>query len=672
MQNPLLVEFSTPFETLPFDQIKTEHFLPAIEIEIEKTKAEIDQITQNPALPSFANTIEAMEESGQRLGIISGGLFNLNSAETSKSLQEVTQKAAHTLTALQNDIRLNEALFKRIQKVYEQKDTIELTAEQKTLLEKEYKGFVRNGALLPAEKKEKLRAIDQELAQLELRFGENVLEDSNAFSLHISDEKELSGLPQSALAMAKEMAKSKSLEGWLFTLDYPSYIPFMTYADYRELRKKMSLAFGKRGFQSNDHNNEEIIQSIVQFRYKRAQLLGYDSHAAFVLEERMAKDESIVCHFLNDLRDKAFPKAKKEWEEIKVFGQQELGFKTVEKWDTAYISEKIKQARFSFNEEELKPYFALPKVIAGLFKIVERLYGLCFKLREDIPVYHPDVQAYEVTKDGVFHAVLYTDFHPREGKRNGAWMTSYRSQNHQQRPHVSIVCNFSPPTENTPALLTFNEVTTLFHEFGHALHGMLANTHYAALSGTSVYWDFVELPSQVLENWCYQAEALALFAQHYQTGELIPVHYIEKIIKAGQFQQGLQTLRQLSFSYLDLSWHSENSINIQGVKAHEKAIMAPFQFTEDHEENCMSTAFSHIFQGGYAAGYYSYKWAEVLDADAFELFLEKGIFNAATAKAFHDHVLSKGGTEHPMTLYKRFRGQTPNPKALLKRAGLID
>jgi peptidyl-dipeptidase Dcp len=672
LQNPLLVEFSTPFETLPFDQIKTEHFLPAIEIEIEKTKAEIDQITQNPASPSFANTIEAMEDSGQRLGIISGALFNLNSAETSKSLQEVTQKAAPILTALQNDIRLNEALFKRIQKVYEQKDAIELTAEQKTLLEKEYKGFVRNGALLPAKKKEKLRAIDQELAQLGLRYGENVLEDSNAFSLHISVEKELSGLPHSALAMAKEMAKRKSLEGWLFTLDYPSYVPFMTYADNRKLRKKMSLAFGKRGFQSNDCNNEEIIQSIVQLRYKRAQLLGYDSHAAFVLEERMAKDESTVRHFLNDLRDKAYPKAEKEWEEINAFRQQELGFKTVEKWDTAYISEKIKQSRFSFNEEELKPYFALPKVTAGLFKIVERLYGLSFKLREDIPVYHPDVQAYEVIKDGVFHAVLYADFHPREGKRNGAWMTSYRSQNHQYRPHVSIVCNFSPPTENTPALLTFNEVTTLFHEFGHALHGMLANTHYAALSGTSVYWDFVELPSQILENWCYQAEVLELFAQHYQTGELIPSLYIEKIIKAGQFQQGLQTLRQLSFGYLDLSWHSENSIDIQGVKAHEKAIMAPFQFTEDDEKNCMSTAFSHIFQGGYAAGYYSYKWAEVLDADAFELFLEKGIFNAATAKAFHDHVLSKGGTEHPMTLYKRFRGQTPNPKALLNRAGLID
>lgn len=672
MQNPLLVDFSTPFETLPFDQINTADFLPALEAEIEKTKAEIDQITQNPAQPSFDNTIEAMEKSGKKLGIISGALFNLNSAETSKALQEVTQKAAPILTALQNDIRLNEALFQRIQKVHDQKDTAVLTPEQKTLLEKEYKGFVRNGALLPAEKKEKLRAIDQELAQLGLRFGENVLEDSNAFSLHITDEKDLSGLPQSALAMAKQMAEQKSLEGWLFTLDYPSYVPFMTYADNRELRKKMSLAFGKRGFQQNEHNNETVIQSIVQLRYQRANLLGYESHAAFVLEERMAKDESTVRDFLNDLRNKAYPKAEKEWEEINAFGQQELGYKTVEKWDSAYISEKIKQARFSFNEEELKPYFALPKVTAGLFKIVERLYGLSFKTREDIPVYHSDVQAYEVTKDGAFHAVLYADFHPREGKRNGAWMTSYRTQNHEQRPHVSIVCNFSPPTGDTPALLTFNEVTTLFHEFGHALHGMLANTHYGSLSGTSVFWDFVELPSQVLENWCYQAEALALFAQHYKTGELIPAHYIEKIIKAGQFQQGLQTLRQLSFGYLDLSWHSENSLDIKGVKAHEKTIMAPFQFTEDHEENCMSTAFSHIFQGGYAAGYYSYKWAEVLDADAFELFLEKGIFDQDTATAFHDHVLSKGGTEHPMTLYKRFRGQAPNPQALLKRAGLVD
>ena len=672
MHNPLLVEFSTPFETLPFDQIKAEHFLPALEKEIEKTKVEINQIVQNQASPSFENTIEAIESSGEKLGIVSGALFNLNSSETSKALQEVTQKAAPILTALQNDIRLNEVLFKRILKVYEQKNTASLTPEQETLLEKEYKGFVRNGALLSEDKKEKLRTIDQELAQLGLRFGENVLEDSNAFSLHVEEEKALSGLPQSALAMAKQMAERKSLNGWLFNLDYPSYVPFMTYADNRDLRKTMSIAYGKRGFQANDYNNETIIQSIVQLRHQRANLLGYASHAAFVLEERMAKDESTVKAFLNDLREKAYPKAEKEWEEINAYGQQELGYRFVEKWDTAYISEKIKQGRFSFNEEELKPYFALPKVTAGLFKIVERLFGLSFKIRKDIPVYHPEVQAYEVIKDGAFHAVLYTDFHPREGKRNGAWMTSYRSQNSEQRPHVSIVCSFSPPAGDTPALLTFNEVTTLFHEFGHALHGMLANTHYAALSGTSVYWDFVELPSQVLENWCYQPEALALFAQHYESGELIPAHYIEKIIKAGQFQQGLQTLRQLSFGYLDLSWHSENSCDIKGIKAHEKSIMSPFQFTQDQQENCMSTAFSHIFQGGYAAGYYSYKWAEVLDADAFELFLEKGIFDSATAASFHDHVLSKGGTEHPMTLYKRFRGQSPNPKALLKRAGLVD
>jgi len=672
LHNPLLVEFSTPFETLPFDQIKAEHFLPALEKEIEKTKVEINQIVQNQASPSFENTIEAIESSGEKLGIVSGALFNLNSSETSKALQEVTQKAAPILTALQNDIRLNEVLFKRILKVYEQKNTASLTPEQETLLEKEYKGFVRNGALLSEDKKEKLRTIDQELAQLGLRFGENVLEDSNAFSLHVEEEKALSGLPQSALAMAKQMAERKSLNGWLFNLDYPSYVPFMTYADNRDLRKTMSIAYGKRGFQANDYNNETIIQSIVQLRHQRANLLGYASHAAFVLEERMAKDESTVKAFLNDLREKAYPKAEKEWEEINAYGQQELGYRFVEKWDTAYISEKIKQGRFSFNEEELKPYFALPKVTAGLFKIVERLFGLSFKIRKDIPVYHPEVQAYEVIKDGAFHAVLYTDFHPREGKRNGAWMTSYRSQNSEQRPHVSIVCSFSPPAGDTPALLTFNEVTTLFHEFGHALHGMLANTHYAALSGTSVYWDFVELPSQVLENWCYQPEALALFAQHYESGELIPAHYIEKIIKAGQFQQGLQTLRQLSFGYLDLSWHSENSCDIKGIKAHEKSIMSPFQFTQDQQENCMSTAFSHIFQGGYAAGYYSYKWAEVLDADAFELFLEKGIFDSATAASFHDHVLSKGGTEHPMTLYKRFRGQSPNPKALLKRAGLVD
>ena len=670
MKNPLLVDFSTPFATLPFEQIKTADFLPAIEHEIDATLKEIELICTNPAEPTFENTLEAIEKSGAKLGIISGALFNLNSAETSTELQEITQKAAPLLTKLQNDIRLNAVLFERIKTVFEG-NTDALSTEQKTLLEKEYKSFVRNGALLKEEAKITLREIDQQLAKLSLNFGEHVLADTNAFSLHISNEDELRGLPQSAIGMAKQMAEAKNLDGWLFTLDYPSYVPFMTYAENRELRQQMSKAFGQRGFQQNENNNEETILSIVQLKHQRASLLGYESHAAFVLEERMAKDEETVVAFLNDLKEKSYPKAKEEWEEILEYGKDRLGYTEVNKWDTSFISEKIKQERFAFNEEELKPYFSLPKVLKGLFKIVEKLYGLSFEINPKVEVYHPDVLTYEVKKNGKFHAVLYADFHPREGKRNGAWMTSYRSQSKDQRPHISIVCNFSPSTKDTPALLSFNEVTTLFHEFGHALHGILANTTYGALSGTSVSWDFVELPSQVLENWCYQPEALALFAQHYLTDELIPQSYIEKIVKAGQFQQGLQTLRQLSFGFLDLSWHGKNGPSITSVKEHETRIMQPFQFSEDSPESCMSTAFSHIFQGGYSAGYYSYKWAEVLDADAFELFLENGIFDTKTAQSFHDNILSKGGTEHPMKLYKRFRGKEPNPEALLKRAGLV-
>ncbi len=670
MKNPLLVDFSTPFATLPFEQIKTADFLPAIEHEIDATLKEIELICTNPAEPTFENTLEAIEKSGAKLGVISGALFNLNSSETSTELQEITLKAAPLLTKLQNDIRLNAVLFERIKTVFEG-NTDALSTEQKTLLEKEYKSFVRNGALLKEEAKITLREIDQQLAKLSLNFGEHVLADTNAFSLHIRNEDELRGLPQSAISMAKQMAEAKNLDGWLFTLDYPSYVPFMTYAENRELRQQMSKAFGQRGFQQNENNNEETILSIVQLKHQRASLLGYESHAAFVLEERMAKDEETVVAFLNDLKEKSYPKAKEEWEEILEYGKDRLGYTEVNKWDTSFISEKIKQERFAFNEEELKPYFSLPKVLKGLFKIVEKLYGLSFEINPKIEVYHPDVLPYEVKKNGKFHAVLYADFHPREGKRNGAWMTSYRSQSKDQRPHISIVCNFSPSTKDTPALLSFNEVTTLFHEFGHALHGMLANTTYGALSGTSVSWDFVELPSQVLENWCYQPEALALFAQHYLTDELIPQSYIEKIVKAGQFQQGLQTLRQLSFGFLDLSWHGKNGPSITSVKEHETRIMQPFQFSEDSPESCMSTAFSHIFQGGYSAGYYSYKWAEVLDADAFELFLENGIFDTKTAQSFHDNILSKGGTEHPMKLYKRFRGKEPNPEALLKRAGLV-
>lgn len=670
MKNPLLQPFSSAFKAFPFKKTNANHFLPAIENQIEHAKEEINKICNNSESPTFENTVEALEKSGSLLGVITGGLFNLNSAETNEEIQTITQQVAPLLSEFQNDIRLNQTLFKRLHTVYQNPPEY-LSTEQKTLLDKEYKSFVRNGALLNQKEKNQLREIDLKLSKLSLRFGENILADTNAFSLRISKQEDLIGLPESLKQMAKQMAKSRNEQGWLFTLDYPSYVPFMTYSERRDLRKKMSLAFGQRGFQNNQNNNEKIILNITQLRLQRAQLLGYTSHAAFVLEERMAKNEETVLTFLEDLKEKAFPKAKKEWEEILSYGKNELGYDKVEKWDTTFISEKIKQARYAFNEEELKPYFSLTKVLEGLFTVVHKLYGLTFNLRNDIPTYHSEVEVYEVRKNGKYHALLYTDFHPREGKRNGAWMTSYKSQKIDQRPHISIVCNFSPPTAQGPALLTFSEVTTLFHEFGHALHGMLANTQYSTLSGTSVSWDFVELPSQILENWCYQPEALSLFAKHHLSGKILPNHYIDKIKKAGQFQQGLQTLRQLSFSFLDLSWHNNQSDQINQVKAHEKKIMEPLQFTKDQEENCMSTAFSHIFQGGYSAGYYSYKWAEVLDADAFELFLENGVFDPKTAKSFHNQILSKGGTEHPMKLYERFRGKKPTPEALLKRAGLI-
>ena len=672
MKNILNSVFETQHQSAPFEQIQTSNFIPALELEISKTLEEIDHICSNPEKPTFENTLEALEESGEQLGIISGILFNLNSAETSNELQEVTQKAAPLLTKFQNDVRLNKVLFDRIKSIYDLKETLGLDVEQLTLIEKEYKGFVRNGALLSPEDKDKLRLIDTELAQLSLSFGEHVLADSQAFELHLTDKKQLDGLAETSIAQAEALAKEKNKAGWIFTLDYPSYVPFVTYADDRELRKEMSLAFGKKGFQDNENNNETVILKLVRLKKGRANLLGYSSHADFVLEERMAQSAPQVNQFLDDLFQNALPFAKKEWEQVERFAEEKLNLNDLQKWDTSYVSEKLKQELFDFDDQILKPYFPLPSVLKGLFEIVERLYGLRFEQSNTIQGYHKDVICYEVFNESVaFHAVLYADFHPRSGKRSGAWMTSYRSQNQTQRPHISIVCNFSPPTNDDPALLSFNEVATLFHEFGHALHGMLANTKYSSLSGTSVSWDFVELPSQILENWCYQEEALSLFAHHYKTGELIPIHYVQKIKDASQFQQGLQTLRQLSFGYLDLSYHDENATEITSVKAHEEKQINKLQFTPSIEENCMSTSFSHIFQGGYAAGYYSYKWAEVLDADAFELFLEKGIFDKGTAQAFHDHVLSKGGTEHPMKLYKRFRGSEPDPKALLRRAGLI-
>ena len=670
MEHQLLSDYHTPHGAFPFDQAQPDALKAAIERAIDATHKEINAIANNPDAPTFSNTLEALEKSGETLGILSSVLFNLNSAETSPEIQAVTQKIAPLLSVLQNDIRLNKKLFTRIKAVY-QHPTAKLSSEQQMLLEREYKSFTRNGALLALEEQQKLRQIDQKLSQLGLRFGEHLLADTNGFSLHVTAEEKIKGIPENAVHIARERAKKENKTGWIFTLDYPSYVPVMTFAKDRAFRKEMSLAFGRRGFQANENNNEATILEIVRLRHQRATLLGYSSHAAFVLEERMAKDEKTVYAFLDNLHQKVNARAKEEWEELVRFGKEEFSYSTIEKWDTAFLAEKIKQQRFAFNEEELRPYFALPNVLEGLFTIVEKLYGLEFKQNPSLPVYHEDVMTFEVFKDNQMHALLYADFHPRKGKRDGAWMTSYRPQKKGQRPHVSIVCNFSPPTENQPALLTFKEVTTLFHEFGHALHGMLANTTYSTLSGTNVLWDFVELPSQVFENWCYEPEALQLFAKHVDTNALIPHHYIEKIKQAGKFHQGLQTLRQLSFGYLDLSWHTTESNAITNVKAHEKTLLSDFQFTQDREDNCMSTAFSHIFQGGYAAGYYSYKWAEVLDADAFEVFQKEGIFDRKTAQLFHDTVLSKGGTEHPMDLYIRFRGKKPSADALLRRAGLL-
>ena len=672
MKNPLLKPFETPHQSIPFSSIRPEHFIPALEENIKNALEAIDAIVQQTPAPTFENTIEALENVGELLGRNSSILFNLNSAETSETLQSITQQASPLLTKFQNDVRLNQALFERIKTIYENQKQEKLSVEQQTLLEKEYKGFARNGALLGEEEKNRLREIDTEKAQLGLTFGENVLADTQAFELHITEEKELEGLPEQVKEMAAETAQSKDKTGWIFTLDYPSYVPLMTYAENRALRKKMSLAFGRRGFQTNDNNNTAIILRLIELRKKRAELLGYDSHAAFVLEERMATSEENVKNFLEDLYKKAYPPAAKEWKAMEDFAADQLGLSTMEKWDTAYVSEKLKQAQLELDEQQLKPYFPLEKVRAGVFEIAGKLYGLRFEKNESLEGYHPEVEVYEVyNRKGDFYALLYTDFFPRPGKRNGAWMTSFRGQKKDQRPHISVVCNFSKPTASTPSLVSFQEVTTLFHEFGHALHGILSNTTYGGLSGTSVFWDFVELPSQIMENWCYEKEALELFARHYQTDEVIPMEYIQKIKKAAHFQQGLQTLRQLGFGFLDLSYHGAQATDIQDVKSHESAILERVQFLKDTPQSCTSTAFSHIFQGGYSAGYYSYKWAEVLDADAFELFLEKGIFDPQTAKSFEDNILSKGGTEHPMTLYKRFRGKAPDPQALLKRAGLV-
>ncbi|SHL18406.1 M3 family metallopeptidase [Flavobacterium xanthum] len=668
--------FNTKYNTAPFSKIKNEDFLPAFQKGIELAKAEIDAIIRNPIQPTFENTIEALDFSGAILDRIFSIFFNLNSAETNDEIQKIAQEVSPLLSEFGNDIRLNPDLFARVKTVYDQREKLNLTAEQTTLLDKKYKGFSRNGANLPEDKKNQLREIDKELSKLSLQFGENVLAETQAYQLHITDASDLAGLPEGTIEAARSLAKSQEKEGWIFTLDYPSYVPFVTYADNRELRKKMAIAFGAKGFQNNEFDNQEIVLKIAKLRFDRAQVLGYASHAHFVLEERMSESPEKVKKFSNDLLEKAKPAALKEFAQLSAFAKELDGVTLLEKWDGAYYSEKLKQQLFHLDDEILKPYFQLEKVLEGAFAVAQKLYGITFEETFEVDKYHEEVKTYVVKdEEDQFVAIFYADFFPRKGKRNGAWMTSFKSQyikkGINERPHISIVCNFTKPTETKPSLLTFNEVTTLFHEFGHALHGMLANTTYPSLSGTSVYWDFVELPSQILENWCYEPEALALFAYHYETGEMIPLELVNNIKESASFQEGIATMRQLSFGLLDMGWHAEDPSNIKNIKAFEAKQFSATQLYPDVKENAMSTSFSHIFQGGYSSGYYSYKWAEVLDADAFEYFQEKGIFNKEVATKFKEHVLSKGGTEHPMILYKRFRGQEPRPQALLKRAGLL-
>ncbi len=667
-----------PYGTVPFDKIKTEHYEPAIREGIRQQAAEIDAIVNNPEVPTFANTILAYEKSGELLDRVTTVFGNLRSAETNDDLQTLAQEMMPLLSEHSNNISLNEELFKRVKAVYNQKEQLNLTPEQTKLLENIYDGFIRRGANLQGEAKKQYRQLTKELSSLTLQFSENNLKEINNYQLVLTDKAQLAGLPESAIEAAAETAKEKGVEGWVFTLQAPSYIPFMTYADNRDLRHELYMAYNTKCTHNNEYNNIDIVKKLVNTRMAIAQLLGYENFAQYTLKKRMAEDSDAVYNLLNQLLEAYTPTAKKEYQEVQELARQEQGAEfTVMPWDWSYYSNKLKDKKFNINEEMLRPYFELEKVKEGVFGLATRLYGITFKKNADIPVYHKDVDAYEVLdKDNKTLAILYTDFHPRTGKRAGAWMTEYKGQwidektGENSRPHVSIVMNFTKPTGNKPALLTFDEVETFLHEFGHSLHGMFANSTYESLSGTSVYWDFVELPSQIMENFAIEKEFLNTFAQHYQTDEKLPEELIKRLVDASNFNAAYACLRQVSFGLLDMAWYTRNTPFEGDVKEYEQQSWAKAQILPVVKDACMSTQFSHIFAGGYSAGYYSYKWAEVLDADAFSLFKQKGIFNREVAESFRNNILSKGGTEHPMILYKRFRGQEPTIDALLIRNGI--
>ena len=674
MENPLLEEWKAPFKLPPFDHISPSHFTEAVKQSVEKAKDEIMAIRSNPEPPSFSNTIEALDKAGIRLDEVASLLFNLNSAETNKDLQAAAQEVSPLLSAFSDDITLDPLLFSRIREVYDKRSFLDLDEEQHMLLKLTYRNFLKGGASLEENARERFRKINQELSTLSLQFEENVLEETNAFFLHITDEDDLEGLPEGIIEAAAGEAENSGRKGWVFTLHFPSYIPFMQYAAKRQLRELMFRAYSSRAFKKKKNDNREIVRKIISLRHEKASLLSYDNYAEFVLGDRMLDSPGRVIDFLEELHAASAEYATRDRDELSSYAAANGHKGKLERWDWAYYAEKLKKSRFNIDDETLRPYFMLPEVEKAIFKLAATLYGLSFEERKDLPRYHNDVKAFSVKDSKGKHlSVLYLDYYPRKGKSGGAWMTAYRDQynidGNEMRPVISLVTNFSKPSSGRPALVTHNELTTFMHEFGHALHGMLSRCRYRSLSGTNVARDFVELPSQIMENWAYEKKWLDSWARHYKTGEKIPAGLINKIKESITFNEGYACNRQLGFAFLDMAWHTLEREPGVAVDEFEREAMKKTELLPQVEGTNMSCSFGHLFSGGYAAGYYGYKWSEVLDADAFSLFREKGIFNRKTAEAFRKNILEKGGSAEAMEMYRRFRGKEPSLSAFLKRSG---
>ena len=674
MGNPLLELWDTPYETPPFHLIGVGHFKPAIEEAIKSGTEEINRITENSENPTFENTVTALENCCEKLGRITMVLFNLNSAETSKELQTAAQETAPLLSRFSNDITLNEKLFARIKSVYDSKNTLGLSTEQMMLLEKKYRSFLLGGAVLDSANKTRFREMSEDLAKLSLKFEENVLEETNSFEMHLTDRNDLAGLPDGIIEMAAREAENRQKEGYIFTLNYPSYIPFMQYSDKRELREKMLKAYISRAFHGDDRDNRSLVSGIVNYRLEMARMLGFKNYAEMVLGDRMAENPEKVETFLKELFSASHPAALRDFKSLEEFASQLGHTARIERWDWAYYSEKLKKARFNIDDEILKPYFSLENVQEAIFELASNLYGLKFRSNSSIPVYHNEVRSWEVYDGNRLISILYLDYHPRKGKNGGAWMTSFREQRNDDGkriiPIVSIVTNFTRPSGTKPSLLTFTELTTFLHEFGHALHGMLSQCTYESLSGTNVARDFVELPSQIMENWAFEQEWLDIWAVHYKTGEKIPPEYVKMIREASTFNEGYACDRQLGFAFLDMAWHTMTEPVEKDIGAIEAEAMGKTELFPKVDSSNVSCSFTHLFGGGYAAGYYGYKWAEVLDADAFRLFSASGISVREVAKSFRENILEKGGADKPMNLYIKFRGKEPSISAFLERSGL--